>query len=143
MRYQATSSIWIGTGQNAHHVLVRDAVNKALMIFGFSTHSATLTTGIPANATGERFEVAFDVSPTVGSDPAQATSAADRLVVRAIDGFGVILGQLSVAPGVWGGSNNFSKYSFTYIGNGTGLVKIVITSGVVTEKFAGDRKSVV
>jgi hypothetical protein len=38
---------------------------------------------------------------------------------------------------VWGGSNNFSKYSFTYIGNGTGLVKIVITSSVVTEKFAG------
>jgi len=137
MRYQATSSIWIAAGINSHHVLVRDAANKALMIFGFSTHSATLTTGIPANATGERFEVAFDVSPTVGNNLDQATSTADRLVVRAVDESGAILGQLSVAPGAWGGSNNFSKYSFTYIGNGTGLVKIVISSSVVTQKFAG------
>jgi hypothetical protein len=142
LKHQATSSIWVGAGVNAHHALLRDATNKALMIFsGYSTqgntNSATLSTGIPANTSGERFEVSFDVSPTVNSNSAQATRSGDRLVVRVVDESGFVLGQLAIAPGTWSGSNNFSKYSFAYIGSGSGAVKIVVTSSVATDRFSG------
>lgn len=142
IRWLATSSIWSGGGINAHHVLQVSSVEKALMIFsGYpgqsNTNTATLKTPIPANAANTTYRVDFDVAPTVNSNPNQTTTSAERIVIRVVDNNGQIVGQTEVAPGVWPAANVFARKSFTYTGQGTGDVRLIVTSGTVTSRFAG------
>jgi len=142
IRWLSPSSVWDGAGVNAHHALIHRTGDSALMIFsGYSgqnnTNSATLKSAIAANNAGVTYRVEFDTAPTVNSNAAQATTGAERLVVRVVNSAGQTLAENEVAPGAWAGSNTFTRRSFTYTGNGTGDVKIVVTSGVVTGRFAG------
>ncbi|MEZ5325169.1 MAG: PSD1 and planctomycete cytochrome C domain-containing protein [Verrucomicrobiales bacterium] len=91
----------------------------------------TLAMGITANEAGQTYEVRFDAAPSAWSNAAQKTTAADGLQIDILRADGSILASFMHSPGAWSGtkdSQKLSPASFPYTGDGSGEVKIRLTS---------------
>lgn len=139
--YNATFGGWDRSGVNAAHALQQSgtvqggAGDYALMIYG--NNVATQKTGFAANASGTTYYVSYLMGPTVYTDPNQATQAGDTFRVNLLRGDNSILATNDVAPGAWTGTQTFTQQYFSYVGDGTGPIKMQLLSGNTLTRFVG------
>lgn len=139
--YNSTFGGWNRSGFNAAHALQLTgtvqggAGDYALMIYGDNV--ATQKTGFSANTSGTTYYVSYLIGPTVYSTPSQATQAGDTFRVNLLRGDNTILASNEVAPGAWAGAQTFSQQYFSYVGDGSGPVRMQLLSGNTLTRFAG------
>lgn len=130
--YNADLTGWSKSGLNTVHALQITPSNWALMVYsGYDVPSAnvyTLNSTFAANALGVRYWVSYDIAPTVYVNSGQATQAGDALRISVLNGSNAVVAYNDVAPGAWMGSQAFHKAYFSYLGDGTGDVKLQITT---------------
>lgn len=135
---------WTAVGGNALHMIDLDetaGTNYAAQLFGgisgsLAPNTLTLNTGIAANANGTEYVVDFIADATVGAGNGAASQAADGLKIEILRGDNSVLATYSntAEHGAFATSNDGSSTqvleadSFTYIGDGTGNVRIRISS---------------
>ena len=103
-------------------------------------NAVTLETGIPANAAGRQYRVAFAAGPTVWAGASQATSDGDGVLIQVLRGDGTVLAYHLHRPSAWSGkltAQQLSAASFDYVGDGSGDVTLHITSSVNSGRFGG------
>ena len=140
---------WTGGGINHSHAVDLDpgtGDDFALQLFNGTTvsngNTLTLDTGFGANDAGVRYEVAFDAAPSVWQVGSQSTSASDGLRFEILRFDGVALASFTSNPGAWPGGasaqNSFNSKSFAYVGDGSGDVRIRLsTEPDGTVRFGG------
>ncbi|NDA10693.1 MAG: hypothetical protein EBZ07_07615, partial [Verrucomicrobia bacterium] len=70
----------------------------------------------------------FDLGAAVGHKANTATQTSDMLALRIIDEGNVRVAQTEMAPGAWTGTQTFTRRSFTYLGIGSGPVRLRVES---------------
>jgi hypothetical protein len=139
--YDATFADWDRAGFNAAHALqISGAVHGglgdyALMIYG--DNIATQKTGFAANDLGTTYYVSYEMGPTVYSDPGQMTQAGDTFRVNLLRADNSVLATNDVSPGAWTGAQTFALQYFSYVGDGSGPVKMQLLSANTLTRFAG------
>ncbi|MFA5204175.1 MAG: hypothetical protein WC708_07195 [Lentisphaeria bacterium] len=139
--YNATFADWARSGFHATHAIqLSGAVHGgpgdyAIMIYGDNT--LTQQTAFAANASGVTYYVSYDIGPSVYTNPTQATQAGDTFLVRLLRDNNSVLAQNYVAPGAWSGTQTFTKTYFSYVGDGSGPLRIKLESGNTQTRFAG------
>jgi hypothetical protein len=123
---------WVKSGFNAVHAIQLSgstpggAGNYGIMIFG--DNLITQQTPFAANDFGKTYYVSYDIGPTVYADSAQATQAGDQLRINLLRGDNTILASSVVAPGAWAGVQTFSLAYFSYVGDGSGSLRMQMRS---------------
>lgn len=139
--YNANFGDWNKGGFNATHAIQLSGPvhggpgDYAIMIYGNNT--LTQKTGFAANEASKTYWVSYDIGPTVYSDAAQRTLAGDTFVVELLRPDNSIIASNVVAPGAWAGVQTFSQEYFSYVGDGTGDLRINLRSGNTQTRFAG------
>jgi MYXO-CTERM domain-containing protein len=139
--YNAVFGDWNKSGFNATHAIQLSgatwggAGDYAIMIYGDNT--LTQKTAFAANDLGQTYYVSYDIGPTVYADAFQATQAGDTFLVQLLRGDNSVLAYNYVAPGAWSGVQTFSQAYFSYVGDGTGSLRIRLASGNTLTRFAG------
>jgi hypothetical protein len=105
------------------------------MIYGDNT--LTLRTPFEANNVGQTYYVNYDIGPTVYSNPQQATQAGDTFLISLLRTNNTVLASNAVTPGAWAGVQTFNHGSFSYVGDGSGALRINLRSGNTQTRFAG------
>lgn len=103
-------------------------------------NALTLKSGIDTNQDGREYRVSFAAGPSVWAGASQATANGDGLLVQVLRENGTALAWHVHRPGVWSGKADAQKLkaaSFVYTGDGTGDVKLQITSSDYTGRFGG------
>lgn len=140
--YNGVVSGWTSSGFHSAHALLRDGNDWALMVFSgwdaASSNSYTLDVGFAANSVGVTYWVAYDVGATVYANGDQMTTVNDSLRISVIDSTNTEVAFGLVYPGAWNGSQTFHQAYFSYVGTGSGNVRLVIASGNPgSNRFAG------
>ena len=140
--YGANLTDWTKSGFNAVHAIQLSgstpggAGNYAVMIFG--DNLITQTTAFAANDAGKTYYASYDIGPTVYATASQATQAGDQLRINLLRADDSILASSVVAPGAWQGVQTFSQASFSYVGDGSGSLRLQIRSEQPANgRFAG------
>jgi hypothetical protein len=139
--FNATFADWTKSGFNATHAIQLSgavhggAGDYAIMIYGDNT--LTQQTAFAANDPGQTYYVSYDIGPTVYTDPGQATQAGDTFLVSLLRNNDSVLASNSVTPGAWVGVQTFNQAYFSYVGDGTGPLRIKLQSGNTLTRFAG------
>jgi hypothetical protein len=137
--YAGTLVNWTRSGLNAFHSVgrgVAGGTDLALMIF--DNNVATLTTGVGANTAGVVYTVAFDLAPAAWVNGSQQTTSVDRLRVQILNAGGTVLRDYQIAAGEYTSSYTFTPQSFTYTGDGSGVVRVKILSlNQSSNRFSG------
>jgi len=128
---------WTRTGPKMPaHFVEQSAGDWALMVVANKANQNIFTQnkGCIANDKGQTYTVAFDVSPAVYQGLSQTTAADDQLAVELLRADGTVLKKHLVKPGKWEGKTLFTTHTFSYTGDGAGLLRFrispVYTSGV-------------
>lgn len=130
--FGASLSDWTKSGFNAVHAIQLSGTapggpgNYAIMIFG--DNLITQTTPFAANDTGKTYYASYDIGPTVYATASQATQAGDQLRINLLRGDNSILASSVVAPGAWQGVQTFSQAYFSYVGDGSGPIRLQMRS---------------
>ena len=147
--YNGTVTGWTHSGFGAIHAVDRSfgggqvtPSDWAVMIF---EDNVITSAEIDANAKGDTYRVAFEASPAVYAQAAQATQAADALLVEVLRKDGSVLKSFTHAPGAWKGKTEFSAADFEYKGDGSGSVRLRIgpAGGQEDGRFKGAIDNVV
>ena len=140
--FGATLTGWSKSGFNAVHAIQLSGTtpggpgNYAIMIFG--DNLITQQTPFAANTLGQTYYVSYDIGPTVYANPAQATQAGDQLRINLLRTNNTTLASSVVAPGAWAGVQTFSRAYFSYVGDGTGDLRIQMRSETpLNGRFSG------
>lgn len=134
--YGASITNWAVSGFNAAHGMELSPGNWAVMIFG--DNRMTQQAGFAANAAGTTYYMSYEVGPTVYSNPFQQTQATDALEVQVLRGDGSVLASQTVAPGAWSGTQAFRQQYLSYVGDGSGDVRMAVFSATPgSGHFAG------
>ncbi len=107
-----------------------------------TANSLTLLRGINANDAHVNYRVSFTAGPTTWSDPSQATTADDGLLIQILRVDGTAVASYEHRPGDWNAEGvergALMPASFDYTGDGTGPVFIHITASPLhTNRFGG------
>ena len=107
----------------------------------------TLTAGIAANENGKTYDVSFESAPTVWGRVAQATSSSDGVQVDLLRDDGSVLAGFRHQPGAWSATKiaqRLHAVQFTYTGDGSGQVRVRLTSATPgSGRFGGAVDNVV
>lgn len=139
--YNATYGSFDRSGFNAIHAIQLSgathggAGDYAVMIYGDNV--VTQKTGFAANSSGTTYYVSFDIGPTVYSSMSQATQAGDTFRINLLRADNSLLATRDVTPGAWAGVQIFNRSYFSYVGDGTGDVRLQLQSGNTLTRFAG------
>jgi fibronectin-binding autotransporter adhesin len=130
---------WARSGFNAVH-----AVNLGGGDFApsfYKDNTITTASTIAANDAGVGYLVTFDAAPSVYFILGQATLSNDGLIVKLLRGDNTVLATHSVLPGAWvtgADAQDLSPYSFSYVGDGSGPVRLeVSTVNPTADRFGG------
>ncbi len=124
----------LGPGMPAHFV-ERSAGDWALMVVARKANENifTQTKGFAANDKGHTYTVAFEAGPAVYQGLSQTTAAKDQIAVELLRADATVLKKHLVTPGKWEGKTLFTSHTFSYVGDGSGLLRFrispVYTSG--------------
>lgn len=130
--FGANLTDWVKSGFNAVHAIQLSGAipggpgNYGIMIFG--DNLITQQTAFAANTLGKTYYVSYDIGPTVYADANQATQASDQLRINLLRGDNSILASNVVAPGAWAGVQTFSLAYFSYVGDGSGPIRMQMRS---------------
>lgn len=139
--YNSTYNSFDRSGFNAIHAIQLSgsthggAGDYAVMIYGDNV--VTQKTGFAANDTGKTYYVSFDIGPTVYSSLSQATQAGDTFRINLLRSNNSLLHTVDITPGAWAGVQTFTRSYFSYVGDGTGDVRLQLMSGNTLTRFAG------
>jgi MYXO-CTERM domain-containing protein len=127
---------WTHSGFNAIHGFRHTPTDYAVMIYG--NNQLTMTTGFAANDVGVTYYVALDLGATVYTTPSQATAAGDAVRINLLNSANQVVATSDFAPGAWTGTQTFTRRAFSYVGDGSGLVRLQITNSAPSSpRFAG------
>jgi hypothetical protein len=139
---QAIFPGWTGGGVHPSHAVDLDSssgVNFALQLF--SGNTLTLNTGIAANDANIVYNVTFDAAPSVWSASSQVTESTDGILIEMLRTDGTVLDTFTALPGAWPGGTNaqdsFNPASFSYTGDGSGDVRIHLTTNSISASNFG------
>jgi hypothetical protein len=130
--FGATLTDWTKSGFNSVHAIQLSGTtpggpgNYAIMIFG--DNLITQQTPFAANDLGKTYYASYDIGPTVYANPSQATQAGDQLRINLLRADNSILASSVVAPGAWQGVQTFSQAYFSYVGDGSGPLRLQMRS---------------
>ncbi len=130
--YNATVQGWSSSGFHAAHSVEVGTNDWALMVFsagGADANLYTLNTGFAANTAGTNYWVSYQIAPTVYQAAGQQTGASNVLRVSVLNPADQTVATTLVSPGAWDSTQTFQQKYFSYVGNGTGDVRLQITSG--------------
>jgi len=139
--YNSTYSSFDRSGFNAIHAIQLSgsvqggAGDYAVMIYGDNV--VTQKNGFAANNLGKTYYVSFDIGPTVYSLLSQATQAGDTFRINLLRADNSLLQTVDITPGAWAGVQTFNRSYFSYVGDGTGDVRLQLMSGNTLTRFAG------
>lgn len=139
--YNSTYNSFDRSGFNAIHAIQLSgsthggAGDYAVMIYGDNV--VTQKNGFAANDTGKTYYVSFDIGPTVYSSLSQATQAGDTFRINLLRSNNSLLHTVDITPGAWAGVQTFTRSYFSYVGDGTGDVRLQLMSGNTLTRFAG------
>jgi len=139
--YNSTYNSFDRSGFNAIHAIQLSgsthggAGDYAVMIYGDNV--VTQKNGFAANDTGKTYYVSFDIGPTVYSSLSQATQAGDTFRINLLRSNNSLLHTVDITPGAWVGVQTFTRSYFSYVGDGTGDVRLQLMSGNTLTRFAG------
>lgn len=141
--YGATLTDWTRSGFNAVHAIQLSGStpggpgNYATMIFGDNLITQQ-TAFAGANDNGVTYYVSYDIGPTVYSNSSQATQAGDQLRINLLRTNDTILTYNLFAPGAWAGVQTFTKAYFSYVGDGSGSLRLqILSEQPANGRFAG------
>jgi hypothetical protein len=136
---------WSGTGGGVVHAVdianvfpvIDDPRDFAVMIW--QDNVITLNLDIPgSNALGSPYEVSFSASPAVYQAPSQQTSLTDGLLIEVLRSDNSVLASHTHNPGAWAGTINLTAANFSYLGDGTGDVRLRVgPSAFNSGRFGG------
>ncbi|MFO0908086.1 MAG: LamG-like jellyroll fold domain-containing protein [Isosphaeraceae bacterium] len=100
---------------------------------------ATQSVGAAANGLGVSYTVGLDIAPTTGADTAAATQSGDGLLIQVLRGDNSVLASYTAnAASGWPGYLALQSFSFTYTGDGSGPVRLKLSSATpATGRYAG------
>lgn len=139
--YNATYESFDRSGFNAIHAIQLSGAahggtgDYAVMIYG--NNIVTQKTGFAANVLNKNYYVSFDIGATVYSTPSEATQAGDNFRINLLRADNSLLRSVDVTPGAWTGTQTFTRSYFSYLGDGTGDVRLQLMSGNTQTRFAG------
>jgi len=122
---------WTASGDGAIHAVNQDGLgNYAIMIFDGNPNPnvVTMASGIAANTAGLQYQVAFEAGPAAYAHTFEETTAAQILEINVLRGDNSVLYQWQQHMGAWPQALTFSPYSFDYVGDGSGPVRLQITT---------------
>lgn len=132
---------WTVQGFHSAHAVEVEANDWALMVFsGFANNANvyTLDNGFAASDSGTQYWVSYNIAPSVYQASGEATLSNDVLQVNVLNPLNAVVASTTVAPGAWNGTQTFQQKYFSYIGEGSGDVRLKITSGNPNSgRFAG------
>ena len=117
------------------HFVEHSAGDWALMVVANKADQNIFTQkkGFAANEKGHTYTVAFDAGPAVYQALSQTTAADDQIAVELLRADATVLKKHLVKPGKWEGKTSFTTHTFSYTGDGAGLLRFrvspVYTSG--------------
>jgi hypothetical protein len=123
-------SDWSSEGTNAVHDVDLEAGSaKDIAATFYSNNVITMSSGVAANTAGASYTVSLDVGPSVWSTASQASTSADGLVIYVLRPDNSVLYSSTQKSGAWNGTasaQTLTSRSFSYVGDGTGLVRLRI-----------------
>lgn len=133
---------WTGAGFNAVHGVDRGGGNWAAMLFGSASlgpNSITTKALLAANALGQLYQIDFASAAAAYSNDGEGTQASDDLRFSLVNGSGVVLQSQIFHTASWTASavNPFVNGSISYVGDGTGDVRLQITGESSSNRFGG------
>jgi hypothetical protein len=128
---------WTPLGGNAIHAVDRGASNWAIMFI--DANEILMNSGVAANTRGTSYTVSFDVAPAVYAIAQQKTAAGDKIHFEMLNSLNTVVASFDYATPAWTGSadNPFRPASFSYVGNGSGDVRLRIADLQFNGHFAG------
>ena len=94
---------------------------------GRGNNVLTLSNGIDANEAGRRYAVCFEAGPTNYETAGQGTPDGDRFRIEVTRRDGSVLAEHAVECSAWEGGEEFAQGNFSYMGNGSGGLRIRIS----------------
>jgi len=139
---QATRQEMLADLRSQRQTLQAELTSLLIKIPGGSDANVlTLRKPIAANDKDTNYDLSFDAGPSVWAGATQRTTAADGLQIDLLREDGSVLVGFRHAPGPWSGTKNAQRLKpvrFTYTGDGTGSVRIRVTSATPgSSKFGG------
>lgn len=137
---------WNAYGINANHAVNRDSAGDwGLMFYGYvgggapGANGIEMIDGVAANALGTTYEVSFEGAGATFASSSQANRAGDTLYFRLIDELSNEVASFTYDPTDWtdDGINVFASSSFSYLGTGTGLVRLSVFAVTTFDHFGG------
>lgn len=121
---------WDAGGGNAVHVVNHaSSGGPDYAVMFWRDNVITLHSVIAgSNVAGQTYSVDFLASAAVYQAQDQQTLANDGLLVEVLQGNGNVLESFTYAPGAWNGNMQFSQAQFQYTGNGSGDIRIRVSS---------------
>ena len=121
---------WSSEGTHAVHDVDLEAGSvKDIAVTFYSNNVITMSAGVAANTAGASYTVSLDVAPSVWSAASQASTSADGLIIYVLRPDNSVLYSSTQKSGAWNGTSSaqtLTSRSFSYIGDGTGLVRLRI-----------------
>jgi hypothetical protein len=135
-------SDWSSEGTHAVHDVDLEAGSaKDIAATFYSNNVITMSTGVAANNAGASYTVSLEVGPSVWSTASQASTSADGLVIYVLRPDNSVLYSSTQKSGAWNGTSSaqtLTSRSFSYIGDGTGVVRLRIgTIHRYADRFGG------
>lgn len=127
-------SDWVVTGSNIHGVQHSLADYAATFYDG---NEIEMATALPLNTIGVTYEVSFDGGPSVWANGSQATAFGAGLVFEVVNSNDQVVDSYVYFPPLWAGSQTLQPASFTFVGDGTGDVRLRIRDNAIDDLFGG------
>jgi len=111
------------------HFVEHSTGDWALMIVAREANQNVFTQkkGFAANDSGHTYTVSFDAGPAVYQALSQTTAAEDQIAVELLRADATVLKKHLVKPGKWEAKTLFTNHTFSYTGDGSGLLKFRIS----------------
>lgn len=136
--YAGILNYWTGAGNHAIHAVDRTGSGDwAVMLF--DSNSITMNNGVAANDLGVKYTVTFDLAAANYANEAQGDSAADFVQLDILRSDNSTLALDDAYAGAWPGtpSNPFASVSYSYVGDGTGKIRLAFSAGQNDGRFSG------
>ncbi len=136
---------WTGTGGGVVHAVdianvfpvIDDPRDFAVMIWQDNVITLTLAVA-GSNVSGTTYEVNFSASPAVYQQGGQQTSVTDGLTIDLLRADNSVLATHTHLPGAWAGNINLTAAVFSYVGDGSGDVRLRVgPSAFNSGRFGG------
>jgi alpha-tubulin suppressor-like RCC1 family protein len=131
----STFAGWTATGGHWAHG-VEYAPGRIAATF-IDQGEQVLNGSVEANQQGTAYRVDFLAGPTVWEICGQATAPGDGVIIDVLRQDNTVLASITHHPAAWSTTEPLSPAGFTYVGDGTGPIRLRFRDNLVNERFGG------